>query len=144
MGDNNILKQQIIYSGTDGIISISSLISGMIGAGIDPYIIILTGSIASFSDALSMAISEYNSREELDTTVVTFASFYAFALLVLMGAFLPKCFYVPWVIFIILILSMMKKLFSEDSNVLKTMVVSILGGYASFSFGKLMRLIPKN
>lgn len=80
--------QAITYAGTDGIISMFALLLGLLGTSIAKPAILITLVLASVSNAISMAVSDFNSRTEYawssDRWVsagLTFLSLFVFAMI---------------------------------------------------------------
>jgi len=76
---SSTLSEQIVYSGTDGIISVTCLIAGLVGAGTPAPVVALAASIAAFADAISMGVSEFNARGSVRLAAATVLAFYLFA-----------------------------------------------------------------
>lgn len=80
--------QAITYAGTDGIISMFALLLGLLGTSIAKPAILITLVLASVSNAISMAVSDFNSRTEYAwsserwvSAVLTFVSLFVFAMI---------------------------------------------------------------
>lgn len=79
----NILPE-IVYGGSDGVVTTFSVMAGAAGAGLDPKVIIILGCANLASDGFSMASADYLSEESKEKAtekksfrqaLVTFVSF---------------------------------------------------------------------
>ena len=90
---NKEFIKSFIYGGTDGIITIFNIISGIEGANLNKLYVIILGFGTLIADAVSMAVSSYvssksdNSKENypLKNGIITFLSFILFGLLPLLS-----------------------------------------------------------
>ena len=94
---NKKYLRSIIFGGTDGIITIFNIISGIEGAKLKYSVVLVIGIAALISDAVSMGFSDYlslNAENKIknDNTVdpkisglITFASFALFGLIPLLS-----------------------------------------------------------
>lgn len=90
---NKEYLKSFIYGGTDGIITIFNIISGIEGANLDKYYVIILGFGTLVADAISMAVSSYLSSKSDETvgnypirnSIITFLSFILFGLIPLLS-----------------------------------------------------------
>ena len=85
---------EFVYGGIDGTVTTFAVVSGTMGAGLDPKIVLILGFANLFADGFSMAVSNYlsaqsahdlghhgifarlrNIKKPLHTALVTFSSF---------------------------------------------------------------------
>jgi VIT1/CCC1 family predicted Fe2+/Mn2+ transporter len=76
---------QVVYGGTDGIVTTFAIIGGVYGASLSPVIVLILGISNVLADGFSMAASNYlskrsekNSGNELSPMRSSFATFVAF------------------------------------------------------------------
>lgn len=141
---DKVEAEQVVYSGTDGIISVTCLVAGMIGAGFPPATVAVAASIAAFADAISMGISEFNARGDVRKAIVTVLAFYAFALAVVSVAARAQSplLVFGWSAACVLALALLKRSLVETSSgpirdVGKTVAVSVAGTLAAYWVGSL-------
>lgn len=90
---NQELIKSFIYGGTDGIITIFNIISGIEGANLDKLYVIILGFGTLIADAVSMGVSSYlssttdNSKlnNPIKNGLITFVSFILFGIIPLLS-----------------------------------------------------------
>jgi len=113
--------KSVVYGGTDGIITIFNIISGITGAKLNMRVAIILSLSVLISDAVSMAFSDYSStrvdrklgytqNDEVKSGVITFVSFILFGLIPL-SLFLLMSYYNPKNAFIFSLIAVMVSLF---------------------------------
>jgi len=85
---------EIVYGGTDGIITTYAIIASSIGIQLNPYAIVVIGLASLIADAFSMATSSYlseearmNKKHSINVAIVTFVSFVFFGGIILLPYF---------------------------------------------------------
>lgn len=141
----NIIKEALLFSGTDGIITVFNLIVGLTAAEIQRQTIFLVILIAIIGDALSMALSFYNSNIEklTDTTLLYIgcvANFWAF---VILGGMVISFFMLfqhnsimNAIISIIPSLLLLSLLQTEYTNRISTFVIGLSGSLFIYGIGR--------
>jgi len=129
----------IIYGASDGIITTFTIVSGVAGAKLSTFIIIILGIVSLFGDGISMGASRFLSiragasvreidRGYLDPIyhgVCTFLAFLIFGMIPLISFILPE---LPWVD-------------SADTN--RFLMSSIFSAFSLFIVGSLRILVIK-
>lgn len=78
---------EFVYGSTDGVITTFAIISGVAGAKLSPYIVLILGISNVLADGFSMAVSSYLSEKTKEGTnalivaIVTFMSFIAMGII---------------------------------------------------------------
>ena len=92
---------EIVYGGSDGVVTTFSVMAGAAGAGLDPKIVIILGCANLASDGFSMASADFlseeskekaNEKKSFRQAVITFVSFVGIGLVPLIP-FLSALFF---------------------------------------------------
>lgn len=140
-----IIKEAILLSGTDGIITVFNLLVGLNVYQFDMYNIFKIVVIAIIGDAISMGISFYNSKEDVgekDRIEGAFINILAFIIFGGLSLFIfliltkkPNVYaaYISIVIPLILL-----SLF-EDSDIKMTVLLGLLGSSITYFISKIVK-----
>lgn len=95
---------EFIYGGIDGIVTTFAIVAGVVGAGLDPAIVLILGISNVLADGFSMASSNYlsekaedslgngNNKRPFKTALATFTSFVLLGIAPLLSFFLELLF----------------------------------------------------
>lgn len=142
--------QAITYAGTDGIISMFSLLLGLLGTSMGSVAIFHVLLLAALANAISMTVSDFNSRTLLGwssrrwiSSGLTFLSMILFSIIPIVVFLMFRSQPSPWTIGIagivaLFILSMFHGWLEDDTyaNVPVQVIVGSLGMFFAYYVGK--------
>ena len=158
----NVLLRTIMMGGTDGIITIFNIISGIEGSKLNYKYIFILGLAALISDAISMGTGEFisvkaeqeyeNSKDNINPKkngIIMFISFICFGMIPLLIYYIAlkinyKNKYLNTYISVIIslfILGVVKSKYTKEKWYISGGGVSIYGGIASFLAYNISKLI---
>ncbi len=95
---------EIVYGGSDGVVTTFSVMAGAAGAGLDPKVVIILGCANLASDGFSMASADFlaeeskeksNEKKSLHQAITTFVSFVGIGLVPLIPFLFALCVTLP-------------------------------------------------
>lgn len=140
-----IIKEAILLSGTDGIITVFNLLVGLNIYQFNIYNIFKIVVIAIIGDAISMGISFYNSKENIQEedrikgaliNILAFILFGSLSLSIFLLLTKKPNIYAAYISIIIplLILSLF-----EDSDIKMTLLLGLLGSSITYFISKIVK-----
>ena len=139
--------KSVIYSGTDGLITIFNLLLGLNNFQFSQYIITIVLLLALVGDAISMGISDMNSKNtegynfDYKSGIMTFISFVIFGSipLILYLSFVGKEYNIKLIFLVVLIglitLGYFKnKILNKKEFIITTPLLGLFGALLSYTF----------